>query len=67
VSTRCRWHTEDGIRFLVPGCMNRAVYGDHAMCDCPSAKKPAAEKLEDRVERLEVIIADLRAQQGASA
>jgi len=60
MSSRCRWHTEQGIRFLVPGCLNRAVHGDDAVCHCPSAEKPAAEDLEDRAEALEAISKDAK-------
>ena len=34
---RCKWHYSDevpGGRYLVPGCISRAVYGDHAICTC---------------------------------
>ncbi|MEO9971706.1 MAG: hypothetical protein ABJG15_18060 [Hyphomonadaceae bacterium] len=38
----CRWHHYDevpGGRFLVPGCWNRAIHGDHADCHCPKPPK----------------------------
>jgi hypothetical protein len=34
---RCRWHKDTevpGGRYLVPGCWNRAIYGDDAECQC---------------------------------
>jgi hypothetical protein len=40
--TPCRWHKDTSLpegRFLVPGCWSRAVYGDHAPCNCPRPPK----------------------------
>ncbi|MFK4871691.1 hypothetical protein [Novosphingobium sp. ZW T3_23] len=34
----CRWHYEDGMRFLVPGCWNRVVHGDAADCHCEDSE-----------------------------
>ncbi|MGV6803249.1 MAG: hypothetical protein ACWA49_03515 [Ruegeria sp.] len=40
--TRCRWHKDEtGFRWLVPGCWQRAVYGDDAKCQCPKPEKKA--------------------------
>lgn len=58
--SRCRWiHDDDvpGGKFLVPGCMNRAVHGDDADCHC----EDDPETVEDRIAALERQIAELRA------
>ena len=37
MGSRCRWvYDKDvpGGKFLVPGCWNRALHGDHAECQC---------------------------------
>lgn len=37
----CRWYRAPecpGGRYLVPGCWNRAVYGDEAECHCEFAR-----------------------------
>ena len=56
----CHWRTEDGERFMLPGCMGGAVYGMRG-CTCvrPSRKQleQRIEALEDRVKKLEVAIA----------
>lgn len=45
----CRW-VEDkdvaGGRFLVPGCANRAVYGDDAECQCETIAFDDADGVE---------------------
>lgn len=33
VETPCKWHIEDGVKFLVPGCWSR-VHNDDAICQC---------------------------------
>lgn len=54
----CYWVTEPGVgRVLIPGCWNRAVYGDHAECHC----RHRSESMEDRIARLEHQIAELSA------
>ena len=56
----CRWVRDKevpGGKFLVPGCLNRAIYGDYADCHC---KTSAASSLIDRIEALEQEIADLK-------
>lgn len=45
----CRWYEDPSVpggKFLVPGCYSRAIYGDHAICDCPKPAKrlPAAAR-----------------------
>ena len=55
----CRWIVDAGDpdgRYLIPGCWNRAVYGDYADCHC--ADRP--EALREQVDRLDVEIAKLR-------
>lgn len=57
---RCRWHTDPEIgRFLVPGCWSRAVNGDDAPCDCGPSRRDAISILEEKVDRLERLIAAL--------
>lgn len=57
---RCHWVKDpevDGGRYLVPGCMHRAVYGDDAMCTCvvPPKKLPAeARDLMEKVADLQL-------------
>lgn len=60
MTSRCRWvHDDDvpGGKFLVPGCMNRAVHGDDADCHCPDAP----ETVEDRITAMQAKIAELQA------
>lgn len=57
---RCRWfYNKDvpGGKFLVPGCMNRAVHDDDADCHCPEDP----ETVEDRIEALRHELAEIRA------
>lgn len=57
---RCRWIYDaevPGGKFLVPGCMNRAVHGDDADCHCPDDP----ETVEDRIAAMQAKIADLQA------
>ena len=57
--TRCRWIYDDEVpdgKFLVPGCMNRAVHGDDADCHCPDDP----ETVEDRIASLQAKIAELQ-------
>lgn len=53
----CHWVRDKDVpggRFLVPGCWNRAVHGDHAECQCPRpTKQERAVMLEDVVARLD--------------
>lgn len=59
VADRCRWHSDPDCpngRFLVPGCWNRAVGGDHADCHCETPKKTLDDEISDlraRVRKLE--------------
>jgi hypothetical protein len=49
----CRWIKDPDVpggRFLVPGCWNRAIHGDHAECHCSRPTKPS---LEERIITLE--------------
>ena len=51
---RCYWVEEPGVgRVLVPGCWNRAIYGDNALCQCPKGSKSPVEALAERVKKLE--------------
>lgn len=49
----CKWHHEDGVRFLVPGCWNRVIYGDSAECHCVESEEESLRKqvrdLQDQV------------------
>ena len=57
--SRCRWvHDKDvpGGKFLVPGCMNRAVHGDDADCHCPDDP----ETVEDRIAAMQMQIGELQ-------
>lgn len=61
---RCRWVKDaevEGGRFLVPGCWNRALYGDHADCHCPPGSLTRAE-IEREIATAEAYVADLRRQ-----
>ena len=56
--SRCRWVYDadiDGGKFLVPGCWNRAIYGDYADCHCADG----AETVGDQIRSLERRIAKL--------
>ena len=51
----CHWVKSSevpGGRFLVPGCYNRAVYGDFAECHCTN-KPTVADKLDTIMKRLD--------------
>jgi hypothetical protein len=53
---RCRWVRDKDVpggRFLIPGCWNRAVYGDHAECHCHSGPETIADKLDKIMSRLD--------------
>lgn len=55
----CRWYKDPDVpdgRYLVPGCMNRAVYGDHADCHCPKIPRSLPKEAKAILERL----ADMR-------
>lgn len=59
MSERCRWHKASDVpggRFLVPGCWNRVVYGDHADCHCETPRKTMDDEISElrsRVRQLE--------------
>lgn len=41
---RCRWVKDKGVpggRYLVPGCWQRAIYGDDADCTCETVGRKA--------------------------
>ncbi|EJU14142.1 hypothetical protein LH128_05268 [Sphingomonas sp. LH128] len=46
----CKWHYEDGMRFLVPGCWNRVIGGDSAECHCVDS---AEDDLRKQVRELQ--------------
>lgn len=57
----CRWHKADDVpggRFLVPGCWNRAIYGDHADCQCPKPPKRLTKEARALVEALAALRLD---------
>lgn len=59
--TVCRWHKSDevpGGRFLVPGCWNRAINGDHADCHCPKPPKRVPKKAIPLLEALAELAMD---------
>lgn len=64
---RCRWvHDEDvpGGKFLVPGCWNRTIYGDHAECQCREGPETIGDQLaalRHDIAALKKTVAALRA------
>lgn len=55
---RCRWVHDDevpGGKFLVPGCWNRAVYGDNAECQCREPPETIGDQLEALRRRLDAL------------
>jgi hypothetical protein len=57
----CRWHKSDDVpakRFLVPGCWNRAIHGDHADCHCPKPPKRMSKETRALVEALAALDLD---------
>jgi hypothetical protein len=52
---RCKWVRDPevpGGKFLVPGCWNRAIYGDDAECQCVGGTETVAERLEGKIDGL---------------
>jgi len=65
--TACRWVRDASVpggRFLVPGCMNRAINGDYAECHCDV--KTRTDVVDEILNRLDRIERQLRAQRKAS-
>lgn len=59
---RCRWVRDSevpGGRFLVPGCWNRVLYGDHAECHCTPSDTPAEPEAETQLDRVERLLGEL--------
>jgi hypothetical protein len=62
---KCRWYRASDVpggRFLVPGCWNRVIYGDHADCHCGSRDKQDGDRIEDlenEVKKLKAQVAEL--------
>jgi len=57
--SRCRWVYDKDVpngKFLVPGCWNRAIYGDDAECHCHEGP----ETIGDQLAALRADIAALR-------
>jgi hypothetical protein len=51
----CHWVKDrdvPGGRFLVPGCLNRAIYGDLAECHCQN-KPTIADSMDAIIKRLD--------------
>lgn len=46
----CKWHYENGMRWLAPGCWNRVINGDVAECHCEDRE---FDKLRHKVTELE--------------
>lgn len=64
VEIPCKWYVEEGVRYLVPGCRSRALYGDDADCHCYTTIDPETDSDFDddivfRVEELEKRIHDI--------
>lgn len=54
----CRWVYDKSVpggKFLVPGCINRAVYGDAAVCHCPNSQQTRDEKIEQLEARIKML------------
>lgn len=52
---RCKWIRDPevpGGRFLVPGCWNRAVHGDHAECHCRGGEVKPGEEIEQKLDAI---------------
>lgn len=59
----CRWHYDkdvEGGKFLVPGCLNRAAYGDDAQCHC--GVKQVNQTRDEKIEQLEARVRKLEAE-----
>lgn len=60
--SRCRWvYDKDvpGGRYLVPGCMNRAVHDDDADCHCEGGELTVQEEVQMLRADLAALRADL--------
>jgi len=56
---RCRWVYDKDVpngKFLVPGCWNRTIYGDHAECQC----REKSETIGEQLAALRKDVADLK-------
>lgn len=54
---RCHWVREPGVgKVLIPGCWNRAVYGDDATCHCGPSQKDRVSSMEGKLDELTRII-----------
>ena len=58
--TPCRWHYDSDVpggKVLVPGCWNRAVYGDFAECHCNirGSQDPLQDKINELMARIKVL------------
>lgn len=49
--SRCRWMTQGGVRFHVPGCWG-TVHDPYGICNCPRTEKTT----EDRIDALEAAV-----------
>lgn len=59
---RCRWKTEpDGFRWFLPECWGGVIHGSEG-CYCERPTGKAARSVEDRLDRLERAVAELRGQ-----
>ena len=57
----CRWYSSPDVpggRYLVPGCWNRAVYGDDADCHCPLPPKKLTKAMRDAAMALAALNMD---------
>jgi hypothetical protein len=53
MSRPCYWVKDNDVpggRFLVPGCYNRAIWGDHADCHCADRGVTVTDRLNDLEE-----------------
>jgi len=52
------------MRILIPGCWNRAVYGDDADCHCPKPMREQAPEmsLQEQIDALKAELKNMKAE-----
>jgi hypothetical protein len=62
MSGTCRWYKSPEVprgRYLVPGCWNRAIYGDDADCHCPRPPKRLPKSAHSLLDAIAALNLDL--------